>query len=223
MIVPRGRPRTCLAAVVAAALIAGCGENADATESAEASSRGTELVLTAVNPDVGRARYELRCDPPGGDVPDPERACAALAADPKLVTDPEPFTCIGGTFSWWALTLSGRFRGEDVETHVSTCWTRQMALIDVLGLGPGHPRLLPRRTRTLHGGQSTTFAAGELEPGDLVVCLAQGKRLEVGVGFAGDGPRQVGWDPTPSVWASLETLADGRVHAECDTPAAHSP
>jgi hypothetical protein len=212
----RGLPE--LATVLAAAAIfVGCGQTQDL-----ASPRATELVLTAVNPNVGRARYELRCDPPGGDLPDPERACAARSADPTLVTDPEPFTCFGGTFSWWDLTLTGRFRGEEVEARVSTCWTRQMALIDELGLGGDLPRLLPRRTRTLNGGESATYPPGELEPGDLVVCLAQGKRLELGVGFPGHGPRFVGWDPTPDVASTVETRPDGSVHAECDTPAAHS-
>jgi hypothetical protein len=205
-----------LTAALAAALLAACGETEDV-----ASPRATELVLLAVNPSVGRARYELRCNPPGGDLPDPERACGALGADPTLVTDPEPFTCWGGTFSSWDLTVTGHFRGDDVDTQVSTCWTPQMELLDELGLGRDQPRLLPRRTRTLQRGESATYPPGQLEPGDLVVCLAQGKRLEVGVGFPGHGPRLVGWDATPDVAATVETRQDGSVHAECDTPAAH--
>jgi hypothetical protein len=59
-----------------------------------------------------------------------------------------------------------------------------------------------------------------LEPGDLVVCEAQGKRLEAGVPFTAPGPSRVGWDPRPNVWMSVHTLADGSVHAECDTAAA---
>ena len=51
---------------LAAALIAGCGTTGEVTQSADGSPRATNLVFTAVNPNVGRARYELRCDPAGG-------------------------------------------------------------------------------------------------------------------------------------------------------------
>ncbi len=48
---------------------------------------------------------------------------------------PKPFGCWGGTFSWWDITISGRFHGKPVNVKTSTCWTRQMQLIDSLGLG----------------------------------------------------------------------------------------
>ena len=187
------------------------------------AAEATDLVLIAVNPEVGRARYRLSCDPARGDVPNPERACAALAADPTLVTDPKPFTCIGGTFSWWHLTLTGRFRGHRVSSEVATCWTPQMALIRELGLpGAGPSRLLPRRQRTLRGGERRTYPAAELRPGDLVVCVVKGKRLEAGVRLPSTGPTFRGWGgaEVAEISFSLETRADGSVHAECDTPEA---
>lgn len=95
----------------------------------------TELTLTAANTSVGRAIFRLRCEPLGGDLPDPAAACAALARDPRLVTDPKPFTCHGGTFSWWEITIEGRLEGKDVGVETSTCWTPQMALIEALGIG----------------------------------------------------------------------------------------
>jgi len=213
-----------IAAGLSAALLSGCGDTGTAGPSVGASpqrrEQATHLILNAVNPHVGRARYELRCDPPDGDVPDPVGACSELAANPTLVTQPEPFVCHGGTFSHWELVLSGRFRGQPVNTHVSTCWTHQMALIRHLGLGGRPPRLLPRRTRQLADGERATYPSDELRPGDLVTCLAQGKRLEAGVGFRASGPSNVGWDPHPSVWLTVETREDGSVHAECNTPQA---
>lgn len=95
----------------------------------------TELTLTATNSSVGRAVFRLRCVPPDGDVPDPAAACAALARNPQLVTNPKPFTCFGGTFSWWDLTIEGRLDGETLAVETSTCWTPQMALIEALGIG----------------------------------------------------------------------------------------
>jgi hypothetical protein len=41
--------------------------------------------------DGGRALFHLKCDPAGGNVADPAKACAAIAAQPSLVTNPEPY------------------------------------------------------------------------------------------------------------------------------------
>ena len=58
---------------------AGCG-------SMPASGSDTQLTIRAVNSSVGRSEFHLSCEPPGGDLPDPARACAALTKDPGLVT-----------------------------------------------------------------------------------------------------------------------------------------
>ena len=39
----------------------------------------------------GRALFHLKCDPASGDVADPAMACAAIAAQPSLVTNPKPY------------------------------------------------------------------------------------------------------------------------------------
>ena len=39
----------------------------------------------------GRALFHLKCDPAGGNVADPAKACAAIAAQPTLVTSPKPY------------------------------------------------------------------------------------------------------------------------------------
>jgi WD40 repeat protein len=116
--------RYAAAALVAVFLLGACGSN-DAT---------TSLRLEATNSFVGRATFTLRCDPPGGDVARPEEACARLAERPRALLEPKPFTCIGGTFSWWDLEISGRFDGRRVDVRTSTCWTPQMELIRRLGI-----------------------------------------------------------------------------------------
>ena len=69
------------------ALAAGCGGSATLAT--------TRLTLTAVNPGVGRAVFNLDCQPAGGDVADPVAACRALARNRKLVTTATPFPCGG--------------------------------------------------------------------------------------------------------------------------------
>lgn len=39
----------------------------------------------------GRALFHLRCDPASGNVADPAKACAAIAEQPSLVTNPKPY------------------------------------------------------------------------------------------------------------------------------------
>jgi hypothetical protein len=152
----------------------GCGGGGDATE--------TRLTILAVNPNVGRAEFRLSCEPAAGDLPSPERACAALRETPELVTSPEPFTCMGGTFSWWDITISGRLGGRPLHSRTSTCWTPQMDLIGKLGIGPAlDAHLLPRRSESLIGGEQRTIPPGVLRPGDLVVCEIAGRRLELGI------------------------------------------
>jgi hypothetical protein len=43
----------------------------------------------------GRALFHLKCEPAGGNVADPAKACAAIAAQPSLVTNPKPYSTSG--------------------------------------------------------------------------------------------------------------------------------
>lgn len=81
-------PRTIAALVVVSLL--GCGTDEPVADTAEPTVTETSTVLRI---DVDRgdgttAGYSLTCDPPGGDHPDPEAACAVLDAAPSL--DPNP-------------------------------------------------------------------------------------------------------------------------------------
>jgi hypothetical protein len=128
------------AALVAVVAVAGCGDVAPSTS----------LRLVATNPSVGRATFTIECDPAGGDVPQPAAVCARLAGNPQALHDPEPFTCFGGTFSWWAITITGRYDGKPVEVRTSTCWTPQMELIRVLGIGAELERHVEPLSRPLY-------------------------------------------------------------------------
>jgi len=68
------------------AVAAGCGADAGSgdagAEEPPAQAGGTQLEITVWPEGEGQGAsqsYTLSCDPPGGDHPDPEAACAALA------------------------------------------------------------------------------------------------------------------------------------------------
>lgn len=68
----------------------------------------------------GPIRYRLRCGPSGGTVPDPARACAAIAADPALLYSfpgPEHSCPAGGP----AVTLTGTWNGKPLRSSFSVC------------------------------------------------------------------------------------------------------
>ena len=157
------------------------------------------LTILAVNPNAGRAVFHVSC--PGA------KACSALAVQPLLVTAPRPFVCWGGTLSWWDLTLTGRLNGRRFRSHVSTCWTPQMALIGRLGIARQlQAHLGPRRVGQVLPGVTQTFVS--LRPGDLVMCGG----IQVGV------PIQPGPGPSGGNGTLLLTVSrhrDGSVTATC--------
>ena len=202
------RVATALALLALPALLVGC--------SGSRRPASTDISILAVNPDVGRAAFHLRCGPAGGDVADPARACAALAASPLLITKPKPFVCFGGAASWWDVTLSGRLAGRPVRGRFSTCWTPQMRTLGRLGLAQGlHAHLLPRRSERIMQDETATFVAGRLRPGDAVTCDSHGHPLEIGVPL-GPGTPSVGWGGSSGM-ATLRITrhGDGSVTASC--------
>jgi hypothetical protein len=180
----------------------------------------TDLTLLAVNSYVGRAAFHLTCAPPGGDLGNPARACAAIAAHPRLVTNPKPFTCIGGTFSWWDVAITGRLHGRRIRTHTATCWTPQMVTIRRLGIGWPSLRahLLPRRREAVLPSMTKSFPSGALRPGDLVTCTILGHKLQDGVPIEyGTSSEGYGGANVTSVTLSVTHNRDGSVTASCHT------
>jgi hypothetical protein len=176
-----------------------------------AAATPTNLVFIAVSPSEGRAVFHLKCGPPGGDLPDPVQACAALAATPDLVTNPTPFNCLGG--SAWEITITGQLKGQPIRRRFLTCWTSQMATLGYFGMsGALWEHLLPRRHKTLLAGTKRVFAPGVLRPADLVTCDILGHHLAVGVP-TDTGPG--GGSGYRGVFLTVAYQSDGSVSASC--------
>src|SRR5437870_9228605 len=98
----RPRLRRALVALIAVALIAagavvgvevqGLGSVAPVPANLTVLAVGNEGIVGQIGQ---RALFHLRCDPAGGNVADPAKACAAIAAQPSLVTNPKPFYNLG--------------------------------------------------------------------------------------------------------------------------------
>ncbi len=189
---------------------AGCGSGMNLA--------GTKLTLTAINPNVGQAVFHLDCDPAGGDVTDPSAACTALGRDPTLVTSPRPFTCRGGPWSWFDMTISGRLAGKRVDEKFSTCWTPQMATLRKLGLANSLGRhVLRRRRGVVHPGRRRTFPPGTLRPGDILACRILHHRVQMGIPdtFGSIGSTGTGGRDAVSLTLTGTRKADGSVTARC--------
>ena len=188
------------------------------------AASGTSLTMLALNGEVGRAVFHLRCTPAGGDLPNPAKACAAIQQQQELITAPRPFICAGADFSWWDITISGRLDGAPVWQHFSTCWTTQMETLGRLGLSWRVLRkhLVLRRHGVVLAGTTRVFAPGVLRPVDLVVCKILGHRLEAPVPIAagpeGGGGVTVGYGggSITSVFLTVKRNLDDSVTAHCD-------
>ncbi len=179
---------------------------------------GTSLTIVALNEHVGRAVFHLRCDPAGGDVPSPAKACAALAQQPELVTNPKPFVCRGGPQSHWLVTIRGRLNEQRPDLSFSTCWTPQMPTIAAFGLTWDvlHSHLVPRRHRRVPAGTTRRFAPGVLRAAGLVTCDIRGHHLRVGVPVETGGRATVSYGGTyPLVVLTVANNRDGSVTATC--------
>jgi hypothetical protein len=176
--------------------------------------------MVALNPNVGRAVFHLGCGPPAGDFPNVKDACAVLKSDPELITDPKPFTCIGGLSSWWDVTVSGRLDGRPLQGGFSTCWTPQMETLGRLGLtwDSLQAHLVARREKAVLPGTPEVFPPGVLRATDLVTCDILGHHLKIGVPVEASGqPSREGYGGANVVSVTLEVALnkDGSVSASC--------
>ena len=105
----------CAVALVATAL-ASCGKDADKG----ASSDVTALTITLVADDgVDPETYTLKCDPPGGDHPQPAEACKALAAAGAKVFEPvaKDQVCTDLYGGPQTATVKGTYKGKKVDAE----------------------------------------------------------------------------------------------------------
>jgi hypothetical protein len=163
----RARQRRALGVLVAVAVVAaGTVLGFELRGLGSVTPVPANLTVLAVGQNGGRALFHLRCDPAACNVAQPAKACAAIAAQPSLVTHPKPYYDMGPNN--WYFTITGRLNGKSVHFSGESSWTPQMPLIDKLGLaGPhGQPlRLEPRRHGSIALNQTRTFAPGVLRPG----------------------------------------------------------
>jgi hypothetical protein len=209
-----------MAVVIGSGLLVGTATSAPkGIEGRRGSEPTTHLRFVAVNTFVGRAEFHLDCAPTGGDLPAPAQACNVLATDPRLITNPKPFTCMGGPSSWWDVTVSGRLEGKQIQRRFSTCWTSQMVTLGRLGMSWDalQQHMLPRRHESVRAGTKRTFPSGVLRPSDLVTCDIRGQHLELGVPSVIGHPWKTGYDGqnVTAVTLSLTRHADGSVTASC--------
>lgn len=199
---------------IAVLVLAGSASRAEARP----ASPSTSLTIVALNAQVGRAVFHLQCDPSGGDMPNPTKACAALAEQPDLITNPKPFVCRGGPQSQWLIKISGRFNEQLPNLSFSTCWTFQTPLIARFGLTWKILRkhLVPRRRQSLRAGRTARFPPGALRATDLVSCDILGHHLAVGVPVEAGGSATMSYGGThPIVVLTVTHNRDGSVTARC--------
>ena len=214
----RARQRRLLVALAAVAVIAaGSVLGFELRGLGSAAPLPAKLSILAVRETGGRALFHLRCDPAAGNVSRPAEACAAIAAQPSLVTNPKPFFDEGNNGAYF--TITGSLNGMPVHFSGWSDWTPQMALIDKLGLaGPDGQPLRPESLR--HGSvglnETHTFAPGRLPPGDLVICRVQhgsrGPAPTIAVPVHRGGGGYVG---ATSGVIGLRVRTDGAVIASC--------
>ena len=127
-----------LAAVVA---LAACGDGDGEVREPEPEPGPTQLQVVVRTPDLGGGgrRFDLSCDPPGGDHPKAEAACDTLAANPEALEPVPPETACTQIFGGpERAEVTGLFRGRDVDAtfdRSNGCeidrWDRLAALFDV--------------------------------------------------------------------------------------------
>jgi len=147
----------------------------------------------------GRALFHLKCDPASGNVADPTKACAAIAAQPSLVTNPTPYpprSSVAGLGGYsggplmqvchshpvklcpangpYYFKITGSVNGKPVHFGGGGLFATDVPLVAKLGLAGRYGKpvvpLEHRRHAFVAMSHTQRFAPGVLRPGDLVTC-----------------------------------------------------
>lgn len=125
------RAGAALVAVGVLALLSACGSDAssdgggggdDDGGAGDGAASSTSLTIEVVSGEGAQPKtYRLSCDPPGGDHPQPEQACDAIAAAGTSVFEPVPSdqSCTMVFGGPQAATVTGAYEGVDVDATFS--------------------------------------------------------------------------------------------------------
>jgi hypothetical protein len=104
----------------------------------------TQLDITVYQNGQGQdpiQKYRLTCSPPGGTVPQPDRACTALAALPHpFATVPTGTMCADFVLGPQEATITGTYLGAAVNAHLvlrNSCEVNRWR--DLRAVVPGFP------------------------------------------------------------------------------------
>jgi hypothetical protein len=122
--------------------LAGCGDTQDAAtgpgggaDSTAAPTPATSLTVTVMpnGTEAASMEYTLECDPPGGNHPLSEDACAALDAHPEALDPVPPDTACTMQFGGpEQATIVGTYKGQDVNAQFSRTNGCEIARWDAL-------------------------------------------------------------------------------------------
>ncbi|WP_200938181.1 SSI family serine proteinase inhibitor [Aeromicrobium sp. Root472D3] len=121
------RAGAALVAVAALVSLAACGSGTDGdgdgrAPDGDAAASGTSLTIEVVSGEGATPKtYRLTCDPAGGDHPQPEQACDAIAAAGASVFEPVPSdrSCTMVFGGPQTATVTGTYEGADVDASFS--------------------------------------------------------------------------------------------------------
>jgi hypothetical protein len=120
----------CVGWAALAAVVAGCQHD---------SSIDLTITVTAFQRETV---YQLRCDPPGGDLPRAAAVCKAVAQHRDLFLNPPPrrSSCRGGPGVPPSISIKGRYADDAVEVAGRSCdWPGGLGLA-VVEAAAGYPR-----------------------------------------------------------------------------------
>jgi hypothetical protein len=128
--------RSFLVCIVAAVACACGADSSGGSGGAPAAAQSRLTVTVRANLQAQPRVWQLQCDPPGGDHPNPASACAALERAPHpFAPVPSGVACAQLVAGPERATIEGRWRGEEVHAtykRTDSCEEdRWQALADV--------------------------------------------------------------------------------------------
>ncbi|MET0468554.1 MAG: SSI family serine proteinase inhibitor [Aeromicrobium sp.] len=119
--------RSAAVAAVAMMVLSACGSDGGSDAASDASDDApagdTTSLTIVVTPAEGAetSTYELTCDPAGGDHPQPQQACDAVAQAGADIFDPVPAdqSCTQVYGGPQVATVTGTYEGKDVDATFS--------------------------------------------------------------------------------------------------------